>query len=278
MAELERLANHFGDIGAICNDASFSLMHAQCGILRERVLRAARCLLRPSADDGSRRAGRRRRAISPRDGACAVRALLAEIAGALSATDRALRQHRLAAGPHRRPPASCSRRSRGSSAPAAMSAAPRAAASTRAACPAMRPTTGSHFDVPVLDGGRRQCARLDPHPRGRAEPVADRRRSSSGCRTARSKPSVTASGARREGIGAGRGLPRRRSRLAALDGDGRVARCHLRDPRGSSGRCWKRRSRATSSPTSRSATNRSTAPIPGTICRTCACARFCSKA
>ena len=41
MAELERLANHFGDIGAICNDASFSLMHAQCGILRERALRAA---------------------------------------------------------------------------------------------------------------------------------------------------------------------------------------------------------------------------------------------
>jgi Ni,Fe-hydrogenase III large subunit len=41
MAELERLANHFGDIGAICNDASFSLMHTHCGILRERVLRAA---------------------------------------------------------------------------------------------------------------------------------------------------------------------------------------------------------------------------------------------
>jgi Ni,Fe-hydrogenase III large subunit/Ni,Fe-hydrogenase III component G len=41
MAELERLANHFGDIGAICNDASFTLMHAQCGILRERTLRAA---------------------------------------------------------------------------------------------------------------------------------------------------------------------------------------------------------------------------------------------
>ena len=41
MAELERLANHFGDIGAICNDASFSMMYAQCGILRERTLRAA---------------------------------------------------------------------------------------------------------------------------------------------------------------------------------------------------------------------------------------------
>ena len=41
MAELERLANHFGDIGAICNDAAFSLMHAHCGVLRERTLRAA---------------------------------------------------------------------------------------------------------------------------------------------------------------------------------------------------------------------------------------------
>jgi Ni,Fe-hydrogenase III large subunit len=41
MAELERLANHFGDIGAICNDASFAIMHAHCGALRERVLRTA---------------------------------------------------------------------------------------------------------------------------------------------------------------------------------------------------------------------------------------------
>ena len=41
MAELERLANHLGDIGAICNDASFSIMHAHCGILREHVLRAS---------------------------------------------------------------------------------------------------------------------------------------------------------------------------------------------------------------------------------------------
>jgi Ni,Fe-hydrogenase III large subunit len=41
MAELERLANHLGDIGGICNDAAFSLMHAHCGVLRERVLRAA---------------------------------------------------------------------------------------------------------------------------------------------------------------------------------------------------------------------------------------------
>jgi len=40
MAELERLANHLGDIGAICNDAAFALIHAHCGIFRERVLAA----------------------------------------------------------------------------------------------------------------------------------------------------------------------------------------------------------------------------------------------
>ena len=41
MAELERIANHCGDIGAICNDASFSILQADFAILRERVLRAA---------------------------------------------------------------------------------------------------------------------------------------------------------------------------------------------------------------------------------------------
>ena len=41
MAELERIANHIGDFGAICNDASFALMLAHCSVLRERILRAA---------------------------------------------------------------------------------------------------------------------------------------------------------------------------------------------------------------------------------------------
>jgi Ni,Fe-hydrogenase III large subunit len=40
MAELERISNHFGDVGAICNDAAFALIHAYCGILREKVLAA----------------------------------------------------------------------------------------------------------------------------------------------------------------------------------------------------------------------------------------------
>ncbi len=41
MAELERIANHLGDFGAICNDASFTLIHAHATAARERVLQAA---------------------------------------------------------------------------------------------------------------------------------------------------------------------------------------------------------------------------------------------
>jgi Ni,Fe-hydrogenase III large subunit len=40
MGELERIANHLGDIGAICNDAAFALLQAECSILREHTLRA----------------------------------------------------------------------------------------------------------------------------------------------------------------------------------------------------------------------------------------------
>ena len=41
MAALERLANHLGDVGAICNDAAFSILFAEFGILREEALRAS---------------------------------------------------------------------------------------------------------------------------------------------------------------------------------------------------------------------------------------------
>jgi Ni,Fe-hydrogenase III large subunit len=78
MAELERLANHFGDFGAICNDASFSIMHAQCGILRERTLRAAAAgfghrLMMDAVVPGGVAAD-----LAP-DGATQIRDLLAEI-------------------------------------------------------------------------------------------------------------------------------------------------------------------------------------------------------
>ena len=78
MAELERLANHFGDIGAICNDASFALMHAQTGILRERTLRAAEvCFGHRLMMDAIVPGGVARDIAA--DGAAQVPALLAEI-------------------------------------------------------------------------------------------------------------------------------------------------------------------------------------------------------
>ena len=44
MAEIERLSHHIGDVGAICNDASFVTIQARCTLLREDILRTAnRC-------------------------------------------------------------------------------------------------------------------------------------------------------------------------------------------------------------------------------------------
>jgi len=39
LCERERIANHIGDIGAICNDAAFAFMHIQCSRLREDMAR-----------------------------------------------------------------------------------------------------------------------------------------------------------------------------------------------------------------------------------------------
>ncbi|MDA9436785.1 hydrogenase large subunit [Bradyrhizobium sp. CCBAU 51627] len=78
MAELERLANHLGDIGAICNDASFALMHAQTGILRERCLRAANVAFGHRLMMDVIVPGGVTRDIAP-DGVSALRALLTEL-------------------------------------------------------------------------------------------------------------------------------------------------------------------------------------------------------
>lgn len=40
-AELERIANHIGDFGAVVNDAAFAPIPARCGFLRDAILRAA---------------------------------------------------------------------------------------------------------------------------------------------------------------------------------------------------------------------------------------------
>jgi Ni,Fe-hydrogenase III large subunit len=36
--ELERLHNHLGDVGAICNDTAYALAHAHCGWMKERLM------------------------------------------------------------------------------------------------------------------------------------------------------------------------------------------------------------------------------------------------
>ncbi|MBI5165770.1 MAG: nickel-dependent hydrogenase large subunit [Magnetospirillum sp.] len=40
MAEMERMANHVFDFGAVCNDAAFAIMLSHMGVLREQLVRA----------------------------------------------------------------------------------------------------------------------------------------------------------------------------------------------------------------------------------------------
>jgi Ni,Fe-hydrogenase III large subunit len=82
MAELERIANHLGDFGAICNDAAFSIMLAHCGMLRERVLRcAAECFGHRLMMDRIVPGGVAANLHPP--GAAAIRSLIATIRAAL---------------------------------------------------------------------------------------------------------------------------------------------------------------------------------------------------
>ncbi|TAN56337.1 MAG: hydrogenase expression protein HypE, partial [Rhodospirillales bacterium] len=41
MSEIERVANHLGDFGAVCNDAAYAIMLAHAMTLKEKVLRAS---------------------------------------------------------------------------------------------------------------------------------------------------------------------------------------------------------------------------------------------
>ena len=262
MAELERLANHLGDIGAICNDASFS--HHACAL---RDLARATCCARRAASFGHRLMmdrvvpGGVAADLTP-DGARPIRDALAGDPPAVSAARRALRQHRLAAGPHRRHRHRPRRAGCSNSAPAAMSAAPAAAISMRARRRAMRPTTARLFRSGARRR-RRQCARLGAHPRSRTEPGPDRAniRRSAG-RADRALRPKAASG---EGLGFAEGFRGDVLVWVRLDGrqQSRAATCAIHP--GFNGRCWKPPSKATSSPTSRSATSRSTARIRGTI-------------
>ena len=276
MAELERLANHLGDIGAICNDAAFALMLAHCAVLREQRAARLRRLLRPSADDGRDRARRRRRR-SPRRTARAypARACRRHPTDA-SPPGRALRQHRLAAGPHGRPP--------GRLDPALARQfgcggfIGRASGRDFRRAPRSRPTrpmTGWLSTSPVLEDGdvnARVWIRIREveqslglieqilhAPAGRGRPRAWR------------QAKARAKAWRWSRAFAATFSPGSGSTAVRCD----AAICAIRP--GSNGRCWKPRSRATSSPIFRSATNPSTAPIRGTISEARRCARFCSR-
>ena len=101
MAELERIANHLGDIGAICNDAAFSMMHAECAILREEVLRACAVafghrLMMDRIVPGGVAAD-----LEPA-GENAILGMTQKAPAAISGADRALRQYSLASGSHGR--------------------------------------------------------------------------------------------------------------------------------------------------------------------------------
>ena len=140
-AELERLANHFGDIGAVCNDASFAMMHAQCGLLREQVLRTAEaCFGHRLMMDRVIPGGVRVRPAARRRAARCTRWSPAFAGSFPSSSSCTTTPRRSRTAPSAR--ASCRARSRSSSPPAATSGARRDGRSMRGARRGIRRTTG----------------------------------------------------------------------------------------------------------------------------------------
>ena len=226
MAELERIANHLGDIGAICNDASFSLIHAHCGIFRERVLAAAdrafghRLMMDRIVPGGTEDAApaRRARILAMLD---EIETPFAEIVRLYDDTP-SLQDRTCTTGIVSQELVERNGR------PAAMSAAPRAATSTPAAICLMRPMTTARVRGAGVHQGRRRCPRLGAHPRDRAEHRAAQalaRRSAGGADARRRCRSAECA---REGVAmteAFRGDVLVWVRIV----DGRIARCHARD-------------------------------------------------
>ena len=265
MAELERLANHLGDIGAICNDAAFALMHAHCAVLREHVLRAAAtCFghrlmmdrIVPGGVDAD---------LAP-EGAVAVRLLLATIRSAFPAlielydNTASLQDRTVSTG--MLDPALARRFGAGGHVGRASG---RSFDARRTL--AYPPYDSLRFEVPVRQDGdvnARVWIRIREVEQslGLVEQILERLPPGEVCVPV-----------------AGTGEPRlkgwRSSKPSAATcssgygsmGQGRSRGVTCAIPPGSSGRCSKRRSPATSSPISRSATNRSTAPIQGMIFR-----------
>ena len=228
MAELERIANHFGDIGAICNDASFSLIYAECGILRERTLRAAQACfghrlmmdrIVPGGVDRRSRAtaaSRHLRALIE-----TVRQSFPELVeiydNTASLQDRTVTTGYLA-------PTLARAFGAGGYVGRASGRAFDARESGRLC--ALRPAR-------IRGAGarrrRRQCARMDPHPRGRAEPAADRADPRTPARGPHSRRPRQAGGVR-EGLALVEAFRGDVLVWVRIGADGTIERCHLRDP------------------------------------------------
>jgi Ni,Fe-hydrogenase III large subunit len=228
MAELERLANHLGDIGAICNDASFALMQAHCAILRERVLRAAAsCFghrlmmdcIAPGGVSGD---------LSPQ-GKDEIRALVDNVRrtfpnliqlydNTASLQDRTVTTGILKAALARQ-----------FGAGGYVGRASGRAFDARRAI-AYPPYDSLKFDVPVLDGGDVN-ARVWIRIREIEQSVALIEQILAGLPAGPLRVAAeTATATAREGLGFAEGFRGDVMVSLRLDGNGRIARCHLRDP------------------------------------------------
>jgi len=227
MAELERLANHFGDIGAICNDASFSLMHAHCGVLRELVLRAADtcfghrlmrdCILPGGVD----------RDLSP-EGMAAIRVLIGEVRRRFPAlielydNTASLQDRTVTTGLLK--PALARQFGAGGYVGRASGRNFDARRS-----PGYAPYDQLHFEVPVLahgDVNARVWIRIREVEQSLAivEQILER------LPEGPVRVAVNAPGATREGLALVEGFRGDILVWLRLGGDGRIDRCHLRDP------------------------------------------------
>jgi len=228
MAELERLANHFGDIGAICNDAAFALMHTHCGVLRERVLRAADlCFGHRLMRDVVMPGGVGRDLAS--EGIAALRALIVEIRRRFPALvelydNTASLQDRTVATGVLKPDLA-----RQYACGGYVGRASAQAFDARRAC-AYSPYDQLRFDVPVLDAGdvnARVWIRIREVEQSLSlvQQILDRLPAGN-----IAGELAAATGTTREGAALVEGFRGDILVWLRLGGDGRIERCHLRDP------------------------------------------------
>ncbi len=227
MAELERLANHLGDVGAICNDAAFTIMLAHCGILREQVLRTCadcfghRLIMDRIVPGGVQGAW-------PPQAAATIRTAIGAIRTGFRPLAALYDKNRLDPGPHRRRGHRAAGPGAAFSAAAASSAARPGGRSMRAAAPATRPipTYSSKYpccqpatSMPAFGSASRRSNRASPWS-SRSWTACPKARCKFLCRRAsRAKAVALVEGFRGDILA-----------WVRIGPGGIIERCHLRDP------------------------------------------------